>query len=185
MARTPMTRETLLPRLAAHVLEHGIAGLSLRPLAAAAGTSDRMLLYHFGTKQQLVADLLEHIAAGFAVALDGVLPPGRAACRAECLAAVAAGTRGAPFRPYMVLWWQIVAGAAQGEPTWAAAAGAIMDQLLGWLEAHLPEGDPDPAVAARHILTLLEGAQMLDAVGRPDIADAALAHALAASPPAD
>ena len=74
-----------------------------------------------------------------------------------------------------MLWWQIVAGAAQGEATWRAAAGAIMGQLLEWLEAHLPEGDPDPASAARHILTLLEGAQMLDAVGRSDIADAALA----------
>lgn len=170
-----MTRETLLPRLAAHVLEHGIAGLSLRPLAAAAGTSDRMLLYHFGTKQQLVAELLEYIATGFAVALDGVLPPGRAASRAACLEAVAAATRGAAFSTYLVLWWQIVAGAAQDEPIWRAAAAAIMDQLLGWLEAHLPQDDPDPASAARHILTLLEGAQMLDAVGRSDIADAALA----------
>ena len=51
MTRTPMTRENLLPLLAAYVLEHGLAGLSLRPLAAAAGTSDRMLLYHFASKQ--------------------------------------------------------------------------------------------------------------------------------------
>ncbi len=81
----------------------------------------------------------------------------------------------AAISPYLVLWWQIVAGAAQGEATWRAAAAAIMERLLEWLEAHLPKGDPDPASAARHILTLLEGAQMLDAVGRSDIADAALA----------
>jgi AcrR family transcriptional regulator len=31
-----------------YVLEHGLLDLSLRPLAAALGTSDRMLLYHFG-----------------------------------------------------------------------------------------------------------------------------------------
>jgi len=175
-----MTRETLLPRLAAHVLEHGIAGLSLRPLAMAAGTSDRMLLYHFGTKQRLVAELLEYMAAGYEVALDTVLPPGRAASRAACLESVAAATRGAAFGPYLVLWWQIVAGAAQGEATYSAAAGAIMDQLLGWLEQHLPADDPDPGRAARHMLTLIEGAQMLDAVGRPQIADAALAAARSA-----
>lgn len=54
-----------------YVLEHGLIGLSLRPLAAALGTSDRMLLYHFGTKDHLVADVLHtsinrstgHIAA--------------------------------------------------------------------------------------------------------------------------
>ena len=180
MARTPMTRETLLPLLAAYVLEHGIAGLSLRPLAKAAGTSDRMLLYHFGTKQQLVAELLEFIAAGFQVALDGVLPTGRMASRAACLEAVATATRGPAFGPYLVLWWQIVAGAAQGDAAFKAAAGAIMDRLFDWLKELLPLGDPAPHEAARHILTLIEGAQMLDAVGRSQFADAALA----ALPPA-
>ncbi|MDO7868239.1 TetR/AcrR family transcriptional regulator [Nocardioides jiangxiensis] len=41
-----------------YVLAHGLIGLSLRPLAAELGTSDRMLLYHFGTKDELVADVL-------------------------------------------------------------------------------------------------------------------------------
>ena len=40
------------------VLEHGLIGLSLRPLAAALGTSDRMLLYHFTSKDDLVAAVL-------------------------------------------------------------------------------------------------------------------------------
>ena len=175
MARIPMTRENLLPLLAAHVLEHGIAGLSLRPLAKAAGTSDRMLLYHFGSKDNLVADLLAFIASGFQLALDEVLPTGRLASRAAVLEAVAAATRGPSFGPYLVLWWQIVAGAAQGEAAYKAAAGAIMDRLFDWLKELLPLGDPAPHEAARHILTLIEGAQMLDAIGRSDYADAALA----------
>jgi AcrR family transcriptional regulator len=41
-----------------YVLEHGLLDLSLRPLAAALGTSDRMLLYHFGDKLSLVATIL-------------------------------------------------------------------------------------------------------------------------------
>jgi AcrR family transcriptional regulator len=41
-----------------YVLEHGLIELSLRPLAADLGTSDRMLLYHFGSKDELVADVL-------------------------------------------------------------------------------------------------------------------------------
>ena len=51
-------REELTERATDHALEHGLIGLSLRPLAAALGTSDRMLLYHFGTKDQLVAAVL-------------------------------------------------------------------------------------------------------------------------------
>ncbi len=41
-----------------YVLEHGLIGLSLRPLAAELGTSDRMLLYHFADKDDLVAAVL-------------------------------------------------------------------------------------------------------------------------------
>jgi AcrR family transcriptional regulator len=35
-----------------------MAGLSLRPLAQALATSPRMLLYHFGSKEQLVSEIL-------------------------------------------------------------------------------------------------------------------------------
>lgn len=41
-----------------YVLAHGLVGLSLRPLAAALGTSDRMLIYHFGSKERLVSEVL-------------------------------------------------------------------------------------------------------------------------------
>ncbi len=61
MAAAPgATRRDQLAELATdYVLEHGIAGLSLRPLAAALGTSDRMLVYHFGSKDALVAEVIE------------------------------------------------------------------------------------------------------------------------------
>jgi AcrR family transcriptional regulator len=48
-------REELTEAAADYLLEHGLIGLSLRPLAAALGTSDRMLLYHFADKDDLVA----------------------------------------------------------------------------------------------------------------------------------
>ena len=57
----PHRREAVLARAADYVLEHGLAGLSLRPLAKALGTSPRMLLYDFGTKEQLVREVLAEI----------------------------------------------------------------------------------------------------------------------------
>ena len=42
-------RDELVQAATDHALEHGLIGLSLRPLAAAIGTSDRMLIYHFGS----------------------------------------------------------------------------------------------------------------------------------------
>lgn len=51
-------RDRLVAGATDFVLEHGLIGLSLRPLAGALGTSDRMLLYHFGSKDDLVASVL-------------------------------------------------------------------------------------------------------------------------------
>lgn len=48
-------REELLERATDYVLAHGLIGLSLRPLAAEIGTSDRMLIYHFGSRDALVS----------------------------------------------------------------------------------------------------------------------------------
>jgi len=41
-----------------YALERGLIGLSLRPLAAELDTSDRMLIYHFGSKDALIAAVL-------------------------------------------------------------------------------------------------------------------------------
>ena len=56
---TGSARRTELLELAyAYTLEHGLANLSLRPLAAATCTSPRVLLYLFGSKDELVRELL-------------------------------------------------------------------------------------------------------------------------------
>ncbi|MFG2635725.1 TetR/AcrR family transcriptional regulator [Streptomyces sp. NPDC048362] len=54
----PAKRRDLLDQVRQYVIRNGLADLSLRPLARALGTSDRMLLYYFGTKERLVADAL-------------------------------------------------------------------------------------------------------------------------------
>ncbi|MXO84001.1 TetR family transcriptional regulator [Altererythrobacter aestiaquae] len=172
-----MSRETLLPLLAAYALQHGFSDASLRPMAKAAGTSDRMLLYHFGSKQQLMDELLSHLADIYAAALDDAFPKGRTASLRACIDQVMAATRSDPFKPFMRLWWQSVAGGVSGEPDWAASSGRIMGTMLRWLEEHLPEGLDDLGGTAHHMLAVIEGASMLDAVGRSDIGDLAIAKA--------
>ena len=59
MADTP--RERLLHDAIGYVAAHGFADLSLRRLAAAIGTSHRMLIYHFGSKEGLVEDVIRAV----------------------------------------------------------------------------------------------------------------------------
>ena len=63
MARPPdpERRGRTLAQVADYLLEHGLEGVSLRPLAAALGTSTRMLLYDFGSKEALLDEALAEI----------------------------------------------------------------------------------------------------------------------------
>ncbi|MFC8665214.1 TetR/AcrR family transcriptional regulator [Streptomyces sp. NPDC057199] len=62
MPQTPDTRRTeVLDAVVAHLAEHGMAGLSLRPLAKALGQSTYVLTYHFKDKSGLLAAVLDHL----------------------------------------------------------------------------------------------------------------------------
>jgi AcrR family transcriptional regulator len=54
----------LLDKTAAYILENGVADLSLRPLAKAIGTSARMIIYHFGSREHLIESALKQILGG-------------------------------------------------------------------------------------------------------------------------
>ena len=173
-SKPQLSKETLLPKLAAHVLEQGLGGASLRPLAKAAETSDRMLLYHFGNKQTLIKELLAYIAGVYSNALDMALGDTRPATRRECFELVLAQGRQPMMQPFMVLWWEIVAGSARGLPGYREAAEEMITKQLEWLQSQLPEDDPDPEGGARFLLTLLEGTLMLGTVGHKDTAQEGL-----------
>jgi AcrR family transcriptional regulator len=68
-------RETLLAACTDHVLAHGLIGLSLRPLAAAVGTSDRMLMYHFGNRDGLVTAIIDESTKRSVEYLSGLAAP--------------------------------------------------------------------------------------------------------------
>src|SRR3954470_6401488 len=55
----PEAKTQLRTALGDYVLEKGLSDLSLRPLARSLGTSPRMLLYHFGSKEGLITAALE------------------------------------------------------------------------------------------------------------------------------
>jgi AcrR family transcriptional regulator len=168
-------RQVWLNGMAQHVLTHGLNNASLRPLAQAVGTSDRMLIYHFGSKEGLIDALLRHLAGGFVAGLEAALPPGRAASVADCLAEVVALLRDPGMAGYVRIWLDILSAAAGGEAAHRQAGQDIMAGFAVWLEGRLPEGMADPAGVAAALLTLIEGVIVMDSVGQRGMADAAVA----------
>jgi len=62
-------RADLVDRCLAYVSLHGIADLSLRPLAKAVGTSARLLIYHFASREGLIHAVLDEQRARLQAAL--------------------------------------------------------------------------------------------------------------------
>ncbi len=56
-------RDALLARALSYYAEHGIRDTSLRTLAAAIGTSQRMLHYHFGSREDLLTAVIDAVAS--------------------------------------------------------------------------------------------------------------------------
>lgn len=54
-------RPQLLAAAAEYVLEHGIGDLSLRPLAQVLGVTHATLIRHFTSKEELLAEIVEHL----------------------------------------------------------------------------------------------------------------------------
>lgn len=169
-------RAAVIERMADHLLAEGLGAASLRPLAAAAGTSDRMLLYYFTDRSELLGATLECVAARLTALLDAALPPGARLAFAPLLTALWGGVGAPPMRPYMRLWLEIAAAAARDATLFGPVATRIMQGFETWSEAHLDETD---RWGAALLLGVLEGALFLDAVGRRDLADCAVADAAA------
>ncbi len=162
MAKKEDRREQLLDRAVAFVLREGLARTSLRDLARAAEVSDRMLLYYFKDKDDLLTSILERSALELAAILGAATDDTRRSPR-EIFALTIELTRNDPLRPYMRLWTQIAAAATSGQQPYARVASTIVYGLLAWVSDRLAlDNDGDRKKVAAQILGMVEGVAVLD-----------------------
>jgi AcrR family transcriptional regulator len=143
----------------------------------AAGTSDRMLIYHFGTKARLMEALLDRLAQEMLGALAAALPARRADSEAALAAEILALLRTPTFRPYLRVWFDILSATGRGDGEHGAAAIRILTGQLDWIEARLPENTPHPRAHAKAMLATIQGALVLDLTGMHKAADLGLSRA--------
>jgi AcrR family transcriptional regulator len=71
-------RQRLLDGAIEYVADHGLGDMSLRSLAAALGTSHRMLIFHFGSKERLWIEIVHTVEQRQRELLSDILPdPGQ------------------------------------------------------------------------------------------------------------
>lgn len=157
-------RAAMLEALADHVLADGLSGSSLRPLAKAAGTSDRMLLYYFADKAEVVTATLEVVARRLTVLMaerTGATRLPLDVLRRE-LAAFLLDDR---LWPYMRLWLE-VASRATRDPFYRILGERIGRGFLAWGAAQL---ESDDSRDAARLLVTLEGMMLLKSLGMEDV----------------
>jgi AcrR family transcriptional regulator len=166
-------RSEIIDRLADHVLVHGLVMANLRPLAKAAGTSDRMLLYYFSDKAEILACTLARIAERMTIALATHTVPKPLPLDA-LVAHLSTIVLRAEFWPYMCVWLELASRAGRGDPDYAQVAAQIGEGFLAWGAMQLDA--PDEAARARdaaRLLVLIEGMVLVKAIGLSDMVERA------------
>jgi len=165
MTELTATQAKLLVPMAHFVLEHGLQNVSLRPLAKAADTSDRMLIYHFGSKDALLAAIMQCIAAQMVAGLNDAFADAGPKTAADLLTAVWDIAQAPETRPVMRIWLELTSMAARDDGVAQEVAKSIATGFLKWTRTHLK----DPTLAPL-VLTHFEGLLVMQEAGRTDVA---------------
>jgi AcrR family transcriptional regulator len=158
LAPTDSRREALANKIASIVLQEGLDALALRGLAARLSTSGRMLLYYFGSKDELVRKTLAVVSAR----LDAILsePAETPVTPGALIAGMFALSDEARVAPFLRLWADVIARAARGEAPYNEVAADIIGAWLARIEGRLVAAAAGQAAA---ILSIMEGVALLEA----------------------
>jgi AcrR family transcriptional regulator len=157
----PEIRRRLLEACTDYALEHGLPD-RLGPLVTAAGTSSRMLIYHFGTRDQLLREILVEARRRQLDAFTDLLRLRPEEPYTTTLGNAWAAMTGPHGQPYLRMFGRLHDSA--GEPLWPGFRRIATTDWLEPLEHGMRSlGRPDLATV---VLAVIRGLLMdLDATG--------------------
>ncbi len=138
---TSQARERLLAAAVEQAMRGGIADLSLRELSAAIGTSHRMLLYHFGSREGLLVAVARAVEEAQRAAV-----PGWGTTPAEA-------RRGwqhfsdPKLWPQERLFFELYSHALLGRPGTEGFLETAIEPWITYIAAAMTEAGADPATA--------------------------------------
>lgn len=173
VGRAPSARQDELLELAyRYVLAHGLADMSLRPLAKAIGSSPRVLLYLYGSKDELIRALLGRARADELAAIGAWREAESPADLIDTARQVWDWLSAESHRHLLGLWVEAYARSlVDPDGPWAGFAAQTVQDWLGLLAARQPPRRRGRADAAERtaVLAVLRGA-MLDLLATGDVA---------------
>jgi AcrR family transcriptional regulator len=147
--------------IAQHLIAEGMSNTGIRTLARVAGTSDRMLIYYFSTKEKLIEQSLDLIVGQLAAGLDAAMGTKKRSA-ATLLQQLTVECTTPSLLPTMRLWFEIVGLAARGVEPYQTKSRAIAETWIAWMDSKLQSHQ---ALTALEIFSILEGRLLLHIIG--------------------
>ena len=167
---TSVRREELLEASALYLLENGVAELSLRPLAAAIGSKARLLVYHFGSKDQLLIEAMGLIRSRARQALETMMAAqAGGADTGELVRTLWKWSTSTRNRPYLRLFFEMHGLALQYPRQYASYLQGSVDSWIELLTSALAPkfGRAQAVTTATLIVGVIDGL-LLDALASGD-----------------
>ena len=162
MNKREAKRQELTEKIADYLLAEGLQNTSLRPMALALGTSDRMLLHYFSNKEDSLTSSLFRLTDRFMSLLNHA---GSEQVPFHLLVPHLAGLLKDPnIRPYVRLWVELI-GLSYYEELFLQVAQKICDTFYTWIESTLevPQESDQKALASYTMITI-EGMVLIEAI---------------------
>ena len=159
-------RAEIIECLADHVLAHGLSASSLRPLAKAAGTSDRMLLYYFADKAEMMTATLGVIAMRIMAAMEARKAPEPLPFD-KLMPILIDAMVDDEMWPFMRVWLEIASLAANGDAFYRAVGEQLGRGFLAWGASQIdaPGETQQQQKQAAQLLVMAEGMVVLKSIG--------------------
>ena len=142
-------RQQLLEAAIAHVTDHGLADLSLRSLASELGTSHRMLIFHFGSKERLWTEIVHAVEQRERARLAALVPDPSQPTR-EAMWAWWKHISDPALWPSERLFFELYGQALQGREHAAQFLGGIVEDWVAPIAAaNIAAGVPEALAHAR------------------------------------
>jgi AcrR family transcriptional regulator len=138
-------KDELLRAAIAYLLEHGVADLSLRPLAEAIGTSARLVIFHFGSKERLLTEVLQEVHSRLRSILS--TPPATDSAPVPPMMQFWQRVSARENLPYLRLLYEVHFIALQNPSAFGKAPADMSINWTRWIESRLPPTLRTPEMA--------------------------------------
>jgi len=151
-------RAEIVESVTQHLLQHGLQNSGIRALADSADTSDRMLMYYFGTKENLITEVVTAAAEGLSLRLDDMVPASNLSGK-QLINSIVDAAEAPEVKPLLRFFFEMVGRAMRDEPPYKLVSINMLELWQLWVESKLKA---DQRHRAPEVVAELEGRLMIN-----------------------